>query len=74
MYKPGRIYFGDHVCHGFDSLLLGYLPLVYHLEHCFQYCKVIYPWTFDLDTLARYLHPVAKEDLREIVGYTGNGS
>jgi len=74
MYKPGRVYFGNHVRHGFDSFLLGYFPLVYHLEHGFQYCEVIYSWTFDMDTLARYLHPTAEEDLREIIGYPRYGS
>jgi hypothetical protein len=71
--EPRTLYADDHVCHGFGALLLGHVPLVYHLERGIQHWAVILPWPIDLDTLEGYLYQTSEEDLRQTVGHCGHG-
>ena len=51
----GCVYVGDHVHHGSHPLLLGYIPILYNLEHDLLYRQVVLPWFVNLDALEGHL-------------------
>ena len=74
MHEPSGFRSGRHVRHGSRTVLLGHVLVVHYLGGRIQYCSIILPWYLYLDSLERGLHEVAKEDLRQDVGYRRDGS
>ena len=68
MLEPAGIHVDDHIHNGSRSVLPGYVPLVYHLEHGVQYRTTIYTRIVDLDALERDLYEVTKVDLHKDFG------
>ena len=73
MLEPASVYVDDHVHHGPSSVLPGYVPVVYHLEHSVQYWTVVYGRVIDLDALEGDLYTVMQADLCKDFGDGGHG-